>query len=216
MTPEEEELQGTETQDEPSQEQEHEPETKSEPDTGSEKPPKFKFECQRTGDCCRRENIAVNFSDLQRWISDQTIFRVIHYLKISLDGEVLQLQLTKSDDGYCNLYHRDNKACSIHYNKPLFCKSYPLGFNGENYIIKSRECTGLDKGTMTHETLKEMRNDAFEDFVGRRQTSELLPILQSIFFTQLAEESRRLMDELSPEEKEKVEKMLNKKDEAEN
>ncbi|UCH88578.1 MAG: YkgJ family cysteine cluster protein [Thermoplasmata archaeon] len=175
----------------------------------SEHPPKFKFECLRTGDCCKRETVPVSLNDLQRWVKDQTIFRVVHLLQIAVvDENEVQLQLVKNDDGYCSLYHRDNKACTIHYNKPLYCKSYPLGFNGEKYIIKSKECTGLGKGKMTKDQLKELRDVAFEDFVGRRQVIEVLPILQSIFFRQLSEESQRIMDKLSPEEKEKIDEMF--------
>ena len=120
------------------------------------------------------------------------------------------LQLAKDDDGYCSLYHRDNKACTIHYNKPLFCKSYPLGYNGENYVLKSKECTGVGKGQLTKDELMQMREDAKEDHESRQMTAQVFPVLQGIFFRQLAEESKKFMEALSPEDKEKMEKLLKK------
>jgi Fe-S-cluster containining protein len=182
----------------------------------NEPPPKFLFECQRTGDCCKREQIPISFNDLHGWVRDQTIFRVIHFLSLAVVNESLEIHLTKDDDGYCSLYHRDNKACSIHYNKPLYCSSYPLGFNGNNYVIKSKECTGLGKGKLSKEDLMTMRDLAFEDFVGRRQTSEVLPAIQSILFKQLTEESKRIMEDLPEEEKQRLTEMISKsKEEAE-
>jgi Fe-S-cluster containining protein len=181
-----------------------------------EHPPKFLFECQRTGDCCKREQIPISFNDLHGWVRDQTIFRVIHFFSLAVVNESLEIHLTKDDDGYCSLYHRDNKACTIHYNKPLYCSSYPLGFNGNNYVIKSNECTGIGKGKLSKEDLMTMRDLAFEDFVGRRQTSEVLPAIQSILFKQLTEESKRIMEDLPEEEKQRLTEMISKsKEEAE-
>jgi Fe-S-cluster containining protein len=175
-----------------------------------EKAPKFKFECQRTGDCCKRENIPVSVNDLQAWVSDQTILRVAYFIELVVEDDEPQLQLTKDDDGYCKLYHRDNKACSIQYNKPRYCKSYPLGYNGENYVIVNQECSGLGKGKMTKESLKDMREHALADHRARRLTADILPIFQGIFYRQLAEESKKFMDKLSPEEKEKFDDLLKK------
>jgi len=177
---------------------------------GDGKPPKFRFECQRTGDCCKREKILISFADLQRWVSDQTIFRVGHLINTGVEDDEFQLFITKDDDGYCQLYHRDNKACTIHYNKPLYCKSYPLGYNGENFVLKSKECTGVGKGSLTKEELKQIRDDAFLDYESRKMTSLVFPVLQGIFFRQLAEESKKFMEALSPEDKEKMEKLLKK------
>lgn len=203
-------------------EQEIETEGKGETDnakideSNENKPPKFKFECQRTGDCCKRETVQISFNDLQRWVLDQTIFRIMPLINVVVDDDEFKLTLMVDDDGYCSLYHRDNKACSIHYNKPLFCKSYPLGFNGENYIIKSNECTGLGKGKMTKESLKEMRDDAREDYMGRTLTSDVLPVLQGIFYKQMADESKKFMDALPEEDKEKLTKLFRKDDGGEN
>ena len=176
------------------------------------RPPKFKFECQRTGDCCKREQVPVSVNDLQRWVSDQTIYRVAYSIDLVVEDDEFKLILARDDDGYCRLYHRDNKACSIHYNKPLYCSSYPLGYNGENYIIKSKECTGLGKGKMTKESLKEMRQLAYEDYQARRLTSDVLPVFQGIFYRRLAEESKKFMENLSPDDKEKFNNLFKKEE----
>jgi hypothetical protein len=134
-------------------------------------------------------------------------------ISTAAEDDEFQLLLAKDEDGYCSLYHRDNKACTIPYNKPLYCKSYPLGFNGENYVLKSKECTGVGKGKLSKDELKQMRDDAKKDYEDRLMTAQVFPVLQGIFFKQLAEESRKFMENLSPEDKEKMEGLLKKEGE---
>ena len=104
------------------------------------RPPKFKFECQKCGRCCKDETIYITITDLDRWVADNSIYRVIHLLNLDESTGELKVVLKKDDDGFCNLYHRDNKTCTIYYSRPLTCRAYPLGFNGKNYILRSKNC----------------------------------------------------------------------------
>jgi Fe-S-cluster containining protein len=171
-----------------------------------ETPPKFKFECTRCGECCKIETVPVYISDLENWVKDQTIFRVLHVLDLEVSEEQTRIILKKDEDGYCKLYHRDNKACSINYNKPLYCKSYPLGYNGSNYIVKNKECPGLKAEKMSPESLREMRDDAFADYIAARQVKQVLPLLQTIFYNKLLEESQKAMERMQEPPDEESEK----------
>ena len=171
------------------------PETETK-DESNKSPPKFKFECIRCGECCKIETVPVYITDLENWVKDQTIFRVLHLLDLEVSEEVTRVILRKDEDGYCKLYHRDNKACSINYNKPLYCKSYPLGYNGSNYVVKNKECPGLKAEKMSPEDLQVMRDDAFADFIAARQVKQVLPLLQTIFYNKLLEESQKAMERM--------------------
>ena len=174
-----------------------EPETQDEPDKS---PPKFKFECIRCGECCKIETVPVYISDLENWVKDQTIFRVLHVLDLEVSEDLTRIVLKKDEDGYCKLYHRDNKACTINYNKPLYCKSYPLGYNGDNYMVKNKECPGLKAEKMSQEDLQAMRDEAFADFIAGRQVKQVLPLLQTIFYNKLLEESQKAMERMQEPE----------------
>ncbi|MCK5561294.1 MAG: YkgJ family cysteine cluster protein [Thermoplasmata archaeon] len=179
-----------------------EPEGSDAQDSGA---PKFKFECTRCGECCKTETVPVYICDLERWVTDQTIFRVLHVLDLEITGDSARLFLKKDEDGYCKLYHRDNKACTIQDNKPLFCKSYPLGYNGTNYVLRSKDCPGLKAESMDKELLTEMRDLAFEDFIAERQVTNVMPILQSIFYNKLIEESQKAMDKVQDTQDDDIE-----------
>jgi Fe-S-cluster containining protein len=161
------------------------------------KPPKFKFECQKCGKCCKDETIYITIDDLDRWAADNSIFRVIHILQLDESTDQVRVLLKKDDDGYCNLYHRDNKTCTMYYSRPLTCRAFPLGFNGENYILRSKACPGLNKGTMTKELLKSMRDDAAKEFESNQQSNRVLKIIQTLIVTNLVEQSKAFMEKMS-------------------
>ena len=168
------------------------------PSTESEKQrPKFMFVCQKCGKCCKDEKVQVSLHDLERWVSDNTIYRVMHLLQLVEEDGVFRVYLKKDDDGKCNLYHRDNKECTIYASRPLSCRAFPLGFNGEDYFIKSKKCIGLGKEGMTKDDLFQIRESAFEEFIGLRQIGNILPVLYGIVFNKLIADSQAFMDKLS-------------------
>jgi Fe-S-cluster containining protein len=160
------------------------------------KPPKFKFVCQKCGVCCETEKILITLSDLERWLSDNTIYRVMHLLQMVEDNGSYLIVLKKDDDGFCNLYHRDDKTCTIYETRPLSCQAFPLGYNGEHYVLRSNECIGLGQDGITKEQLKSIREAAYDGFNGLGQTKGLLPLLYGIIFNKLIEDSKVFMDKI--------------------
>ena len=107
--------------------------------TNNEQPPKFKFDCQLCGLCCETETVYVTINDLDHWIKDNTIYLVMHLLDIEESEGKIKIYIRKDDDGKCNLYHRDKKQCTFYESRPIACRSYPLGYNGEKYYLKSKK-----------------------------------------------------------------------------
>jgi Fe-S-cluster containining protein len=169
-------------------------------DTSNERPPRFKFECQLCGKCCKTETVYITISDLDRWIKDNTIYRVMHLLDLEESEGRIRIYLRKDDDGKCSLYHRDNKQCTFYESRPLACRSFPLGYNGENYFLKSKNCKGLNKGKITKEELENIRNNAFEEHIASRLTDRVIPMLRGIFINKLLEQSQQFIDKLSEEQ----------------
>jgi Fe-S-cluster containining protein len=170
-------------------------------DDDKQKPTKFKFICQMCGNCCVSENIYLSPTDIDRWAADNTIFRVMHLLDLEENEERIRISLRKDDDGKCSLYHRDNKRCTIYESRPIQCRAFPLGFNGENYYLKSANCKGLDKKGMNKEELEAIRNDAFDEHIAFRVSDRILPIIHRIFINKLIEQSKDFMEKLSDAEK---------------
>ncbi len=180
--------------------------------TQENKPPKFKFVCQVCGDCCKSEEIIISIADLQRWVANNTIFRVMHLLKITGEEGSYKIILKKDDDGYCNLYHRDNKLCTIYDTRPLICRAFPLVYDGSQYKLKTKNCKGLYQEGMTKDQLKAIRDDAFEGYIAFRQIGQILPVLYGLIFNKLIEDSQEFMQKMSESENTKdLDEMVNEK-----
>ncbi len=168
----------------------------------SDEKPKFKFVCQKCGKCCETETIFISISDLERWVNDQTIYRVMHRLELQEIEGNYKLVLIHDDDGKCNLYNRDNKMCMIYDTRPVMCRSYPLGFNGQEYFVKNNKCKGLNKEDMTKQQLDTIRNHAFEEHIAHRQMDRVLPLLYSLIFNKLIKDSQAFMNKLADPDEE--------------
>ncbi len=93
---------------------------------------------------------------------------------------------------------------------PLFCKSFPLGYDGEHYILKDKKCPGLGNGKMSEEGLKEARNTAKKDFEARAKTALLLPVVHGLAMKFILEQSKKRIDSLSDEQKKELDEILGK------
>jgi Fe-S-cluster containining protein len=179
---------------------------------------KYVFECQKCGTCCEKmEYVVVSWDDLKRWNHDMTLPSLYPFLSLELlDNDSLQLSLRKpeSEEGdqsmSCPLYDEENKICNIYFSMPLFCSSYPLGFDGKNYFIKDSSCPGIGKGKMTPESLKTAREKARLDFEARVSTTLLLPLIQGLTLKFALDQSRKEMEKLTPEQKEKLSEVFGK------
>jgi Fe-S-cluster containining protein len=168
--------------------------------TDDQAPPKFRFVCQLCGVCCESEKIPITITDIEHWVTDKTIYRVMHLLQLTEEEGVFSISLKTDDDGFCHMYHRDNKKCLIYDNRPLYCRSYPLEYDGDNYRLRSTECKGLNAEGMTKSELKSIRDSAYEHFIATQQSIGIIPVLYGIIFNKLVADSQQFMEKLSDEE----------------
>ena len=174
---------------------------------------KFVFECQRCGDCCREKEVFVGITDLLLWIEKNVLEKVLPNLELEVSDRWSVVILSKKD-GICPLLETDGNVCQIYESRPLFCRSYPLGFNGKNFIIKGKDCQGIGKGKMTGEQLKDFRIQAENEFEDSKTSIPLINMLNSIFMQHVSSESAKAYQDLSDEEREELGKIFDKKKEG--
>ncbi|MBA1341738.1 MAG: hypothetical protein C5S40_06305 [ANME-2 cluster archaeon] len=176
--------------------------------------PKFVFECQECGKCCERDVMAY-LDDINYWMEHGLMYEVLPHLLIGGDFGSVAIQLdkqTKDDMTVCALYDLEKSECTLGDNRPLSCRSFPLGYNGNNYIIVYVDCPGLGQGSMTVEKLTLMRDTARAGYESKQQTQHILPMLENLFIRKMTFESRKAMEELSTEQREELENILKGKE----
>ena len=181
--------------------------------------PKFVFECLESEcpdhRCCNRSPVMIYFEDLRRWTTDQTLNVVFPNLEFTSAGGYPILVLKKyPNETLCAMFNKETKNCNIYYSKPISCSSYPLGYNGNSYYVIDKKCEGLGKGTMTKESLKEIRSRAQLEFHCRTRTNSALPMLQMLILQFMQKQSMEAMKDLSEEDKKKLEEILQKKEKS--
>jgi Fe-S-cluster containining protein len=175
--------------------------------------PKFIFNCTNCGKCCERD-VSVYLDDINEWMHHRMMYTVLPHLSIEGEYGSISIQLdknTQDDRTVCALFDIEKQQCSIEDNKPISCRTFPLGYNGTSYIVVDLDCPGLGQGEMTAEKLADMRESAKAEHESQQRTLLLLPMLQALFMKKFALESQKAMDELSPEQREELEKILGKK-----
>jgi Fe-S-cluster containining protein len=180
---------------------------------------RYVFECQRCGECCeKKESVIVSISDLERWNKDMTLPSLYPFLTMQLKDDYVEVCLKKpegeKDTSGCPLYDPENKLCNIYYSMPLYCKSFPLGYDGKSYFLKDKGCPGIGKGKMTDDRLIEARSSAKDDFEARVSTAMLLPVIQGLAVKFLLEQSKKQMESLTDEQKEKLREVFGEEDEG--
>jgi Fe-S-cluster containining protein len=106
------------------------------------------------------------------------------------------------------LYDLEKSECTLGDNRPLSCRSFPLGYNGKNYVIVDMDCPGLGQGSMTAENLALMRDTARAVYKSKQQTQHILPMLENLFIRKMTLESQKAMEELTPEQREELKNIL--------
>ena len=119
----------------------------------------LKFECQRSGRCCRGEPGVV-------WVNKKEIEKISSFLGISQDAFARnylrsfngRFSLVEYGGGDCILY--DN-GCKIYDVRPTQCRTFPFwGPNLENraeWEKLRKTCPGIDKGKL--HTLKDIQDN---------------------------------------------------------
>ncbi|UCC93411.1 MAG: YkgJ family cysteine cluster protein [Thermoplasmata archaeon] len=190
---------------------------------GGSSPPKFVYECVRCGHSCADRNIVeVTLADLRTWAEDQSLASVFPHLRLMAVGRPYLDVVLVSDDGAeaflqgdqehkgCPMYDADNKLCNIYHSMPLYCRSFPLAFNGSGYFLKDRECQGIGAGTMTQERLEAHRKAARDELEARRECGVLMPTLQGVFTRFFVEASAKALDSMSEEDRRSLEEIMAK------
>lgn len=159
----------------------------------------FNFSCQKTGNCCNKMEIFLNPFDILEIASckgittSEVIDRYVIFLENAKQG--IQRPIFKeARNGFCSF--NENKLCTIHMNRPLSCRLFPLNRkNGKLYNSNSSFCKGLkvekeitiDK-YITGEGLKEyiegadLYHNLIEDLTKKYDFSKIDYYLKSLFF----------------------------------
>ncbi|MFX0028746.1 MAG: YkgJ family cysteine cluster protein [Candidatus Hermodarchaeota archaeon] len=211
-------------------------------DTEKEVKTKFTFKCTRCDACCLgRGPIPITFWDLELWARNGVVANFMPYLDIyqrpdgNVDLILKPLPPSKeteaenhSQDPFetvpvdelleakCPLYNKDDKKCLIYDNRPLSCRTYPLEFDGKNFIVVDADCPGIGEEGMTKEELIEMRETAKNMHYELTRMRIALPVLNQIvssnFMKMLMKQQMEAMSKMSDEDKEKLDEIFKKQE----
>ncbi|MFX0117702.1 MAG: YkgJ family cysteine cluster protein [Candidatus Hodarchaeota archaeon] len=179
---------------------------------------KYRFECQKTGQCCRSALLPVQVSlqDLKKWTEKGAIAAIFPNLSLKLEeNRPPQLILQKYDstdnliDG-CPMLDEENNLCKIYHSMPSWCEAFPLFYDGANFRIMDKTCPGIGKGEMSREKLERTRDCAKKSYEARLETNIILPTLSAIWSKSLIRAQAEALKNLSQEDRKSLEEILRK------
>ncbi|MFW9806656.1 MAG: YkgJ family cysteine cluster protein, partial [Candidatus Thorarchaeota archaeon] len=158
---------------------------------------KYTFKCLEhkcdTKACHIRPQVLVTIGDIARWMTQGYIMNI-------LPGITLHMPVSDQDTFYfetlrkplesdpeataCIFYNEGANGCEIRYGRPISCQTFPLAYNGEKFVLSSKDCPGVGQGELTKEALSEARDLAEKEFNERTQTTAALPALYSVIMNQ--------------------------------
>lgn len=222
--------------------EEPEKEESSEKEIKEEKPKaKFTFKCTRCDNCCSaRGPIPITLWDLEMWARNGVVANFMPYLDVynKPDGGIDLIlkplapppkegeeENTAKDpfatvpieellDIKCPLYNKDDKKCLVYENRPLSCRTYPLEYDGKNFIVVDADCPGLGEEGMTSEELKEMRDRARIMHYELTRMRIALPVLNQLIsqkiMMDLMRQNMEAMSKMSEEDRSKLNEIFKK------
>jgi Fe-S-cluster containining protein len=222
-----------ETEVKPSEEQEEKTKTK------------FTFVCTRCDDCClARGPIPITFWDLELWAKNGVVANFMPYLDIyqkpdgGIDLVLKPLPPVSEEEGdtpkdpfeatpieellsvKCPLYNKNDKKCLVYDNRPLSCRTYPLEFDGKNFIVVDADCPGIGEEGMSKEDLRDMRETAKTMHYELTRMRIALPVLNQIvssnFMKMLMKQQMEAMSKMTDEDKEKLDEIFKKQEQEHN
>ncbi|MFW9972788.1 MAG: YkgJ family cysteine cluster protein [Candidatus Odinarchaeota archaeon] len=234
-------------EDQTSEGKENEKEEKAESEVVEEQSKaKFTFKCTRCDDCCAaRGPIPITFWDLEMWARNGVVANFMPYLDIyhKPDGGIdliLKPLLpppqedekennTKDPFGVvpiekllsvkCPLYNKDDKKCLVYENRPLSCRTYPLEYDGKNFIVVDADCPGIGEEGMTKEELADMRETAKIMHYELTRMRIALPVLNQMIsqkiMMDLMRQNMEAMSKMSDEDRAKLDEIFKKSSEKE-
>jgi len=200
---------------------------------------KYIFNCTKCGNCClNRGPIPLVMDDLIMWAKNNVVANMMPYLQFlktpygtidlvmsrtnknpydflqKKEGDEEEEEETK--DISCPMYNKETKECLIYDNRPLSCRTYPLEFDGQKFlVVDTEDCEGIGNGETTNEERKEMRDLAKSMNVKLTEMRIAMPILAQAFqpfvLNEIMDAQKRYMEameKMSPEEREKVEQQM--------
>lgn len=202
---------------------------------------KFTFKCTRCDDCCSaRGPIPITLWDLELWARNGVVANFMPYLDIynKPDGGIdlilkplppppeegkeekppsdpLQtVPLEELLNVKCPLYNKEDKKCLVYDNRPLSCRTYPLEFDGKNFIVVDADCPGIGEEGMTKEELMEMRETAKMMYYELTRMRIGLPVLNQIIsqkiMMDLMRQNMEAMSKMSDEDRQKLDEIFKK------
>jgi Fe-S-cluster containining protein len=217
----------------------------TESESTEEKPKaKFTFKCTRCDNCCAaRGPIPITMWDLEMWARNGVVANFMPYLDIyqKPDGGVdLVLKPLapppkegegeeKNKDPFggvsieelldvkCPLYNKDDKKCLVYENRPLSCRTYPLEYDGKNFIVVDADCPGIGEEGMTKEDLAEMRETAKIMHYELTRMRIALPVLNQMIsqkiMMDLMRQNMEAMSKMSEDDRAKLDEIFKKSSE---
>ncbi|MFX1591965.1 MAG: YkgJ family cysteine cluster protein [Promethearchaeota archaeon] len=214
----------------------------SEEEIIEEKPKaKFTFKCTRCDECCiKRGPIPITLWDLEMWARNGVVANFMPYLDIynKPDGgidlilkplapppkEGEEEKSTKDPfetipieeliDVKCPLYNKDDRKCLVYDNRPLSCRTYPLEYDGKNFIVVDADCPGIGEEEMSKEELAEMRETAKIMHYELTRMRIALPILNQMIsqkiMMDLMRQNMEAMSKMSDEDRAKLDEIFKK------
>jgi len=181
-----------------------------------ETPTTFRFMCQKCGLCCHSKgHTTLTYKDIGRiskhlGISIDNFVRDYTYLlkRILLDhnnekvGDYFEICLNR-ENGKCIFVSQN--ICTIHNDKPLFCRSFPFIGSEEyfwNQLKEQTYCKGFGKGrAYSISEIKDKLNSFRSDYLrenkeileARMDLSLLLPTLPKVLHSQTVQVSNSLL-----------------------
>jgi len=219
-----------------------ESEAKETADVEKEVKTKFTFKCTRCDTCCLgRGPIPITFWDLEMWARNGVVANFMPYLDIyqkpdgNIDLILKPLPPPKEEEGEnppqapfdavsieellevkCPLYNKDDKKCLIYDNRPLSCRTYPLEFDGRNFIVVDADCPGIGEKNMSKEELIKMRETAKTMHYELTRMRIALPVLNQIissnFMKMLMKQQMEAMSKMTEEDKAKLDEVFKKQE----
>ena len=205
---------------------------------------KFTFKCTRNDSCCReRGPIAITMWDLEMWARNGVVANFMPYIDIynKPDGgidlilkplppppkedEKKDEEKAKKDpfgatpieellDVKCPLYNIDEKKCLIYDNRPLSCRTYPLEFDGKNFIVVDADCPGVGEEGMSKDDLKQMRETARNMHYELTRMRIALPVLNQVIsqkiMMDLMKQNMEAMSKMTDEDRNKLDDIFKK------
>ena len=184
---------------------------------------KYSFKCLEqkcdTKECHIRPKILVTIADLARWMAQGYIMNILPGITIHLpefEKDTFYFETARKplesepETTACIFYNEQANGCEIRYSRPISCRSFPLEYNGEKYVLSSKDCPGVGQGEVSKEALQEARRIAEQEFNERSETTAALPAIYSIMMNQMIKQSAEAMQQLSEEDRKKMDEILAK------